>query len=170
MINNKSFDLERVYTENREKFIGFALGYSVSKDTAIDIYQDAVVALMEQIKKNKPIAVKSSVATYLFAIGKYMLFHYLKKEKRLTVEIEDLPEIEWDFMEAAQKEEQIGLLQLYYEKMGEHCKKILQLFYYEEKKLEEIVHLLGYENKDVVKSQKSRCIKQLKTLIAEHNG
>ncbi|WP_026764106.1 sigma factor [Sediminibacterium salmoneum] len=81
MINNKSFDLERVYTENREKFIGFALGYSVSKDTAIDIYQDAVVALMEQIKKNKPIAVKSSVATYLFAIGKYMLFHHLKKKK-----------------------------------------------------------------------------------------
>ncbi|WP_026764107.1 RNA polymerase sigma factor [Sediminibacterium salmoneum] len=73
-------------------------------------------------------------------------------------------------MEAAQKEEQIVLLQSYYEKMGVHCKKILQLFYYEEKKLEEIVHLLGYENKDVVKSQKSRCIKQLKTLIAEHNG
>jgi DNA-directed RNA polymerase specialized sigma subunit len=41
----------------------------------------------------------------------------------------------------------------------------LQLFYYEEKKLDEIQEQLGYTSKDVLKSQKSRCLKQLKELI-----
>ncbi len=34
-----------------------------------------------------------------------------------------------------------------------------------EKKLDEIQKLLQYTNKDVLKSQKSRCLKQLKDLI-----
>jgi DNA-directed RNA polymerase specialized sigma subunit len=49
-------------------------------------------------------------------------------------------------------------------KLGEQCQKVLTLFYYEEKKLDEIQSLLGYTNKDVLKSQKSRCLKQLKDL------
>ena len=51
-----------------------------------------------------------------------------------------------------------------FEKLGQQCRKVLQLFYYDEKKLDEIQTLLGYTNKDVLKSQKSRCLKQLKEL------
>ena len=51
-----------------------------------------------------------------------------------------------------------------------NCQKILELFYYQEKKLGDIVNALGYDNKDVVKSQKSRCIKQLRKLIETNHG
>ena len=53
-------------------------------------------------------------------------------------------------------------LKIAYEKLGEQCQKILSLFYFENKKLEEIQSILNYENKDVLKSQKSRCISHLK--------
>ncbi|WP_396177320.1 RNA polymerase sigma factor [Flavobacterium sp.] len=59
---------------------------------------------------------------------------------------------------------QIEMLQNGFKKLGEQCRKVLHLFYYEEKKLDEIQSLLGYTNKDVLKSQKSRCLKQLKEL------
>ena len=62
------------------------------------------------------------------------------------------------------------LLQIYFLKLGSHCQKILELFYYQEKKLGDIVNALGYDNKDVVKSQKSRCIKQLRKLIETNHG
>ena len=39
--------------------------------------------------------------------------------------------------------------------------------YFEEKKLDEIQTILNYSNKDVLKAQKSRCLKHLKELI--HN-
>ena len=57
------------------------------------------------------------------------------------------------------------MLQKGLNKLGDQCKKVLELFYYEEKKLDEIQSILGYTNKDVLKSQKSRCLKQLKELI-----
>ena len=59
---------------------------------------------------------------------------------------------------------EIKLLQTAFENLGEQCKKVIQLFYYEEKKLDEILTILNYTNKDVLKSQKSRCMKQLKDL------
>jgi len=37
-------------------------------------------------------------------------------------------------------------------------------------KLDEIMSTQGYENKNVVKSQKSRCLKSLKDLILNNNG
>ena len=61
------------------------------------------------------------------------------------------------------------LLQQFFMQLGNQCKKIITLFYYEEKRLDEIVELLGYENKEVAKSQKSRCLKQLKNLIQTHH-
>ena len=46
--------------------------------------------------------------------------------------------------------------------LGEKCQEILNLFYYKSLTIDEIVQVQGYENKNVVKSQKSRCLKSLK--------
>ncbi|HNJ59041.1 MAG TPA: hypothetical protein PLH33_08390, partial [Chitinophagaceae bacterium] len=76
--------------------------------------------------------------------------------------------VEWNSYETEQQEEQTALLQKHFEQLGEQCRKMLTLFYYEEKKLEEIMHLMNYDNKDVVKSQKHRCLKQLKNLMGKN--
>jgi RNA polymerase sigma-70 factor (ECF subfamily) len=60
------------------------------------------------------------------------------------------------------------LLKKYYGHLGDRCKSILNLFYYQGYNLDEIRDILNYSNKKVLKSQKSRCIKQLKDLINKH--
>lgn len=158
--------IEQLYKECRTVFINFASKYGVHENEAIDIYQDAIIAFIENIQKGKINELKSSVSTYLIAIGKFMIFKKLKKqsvEHELNVELNN--SFYWDDYNAEQQEEQVQLLQQYFKQLGEQCKKIITLFYYEEKKLDQIVELLGYENKEVVKSQKSRCLKQLKNLI-----
>lgn len=157
-----------VYNCNKQGFISFAGKYDVSEYEATDIYQDAVIALIENARKGKLDNLKSSLTTYLFAIGKFMLFAYLKKQnKQVMMSIDEA--VEWNSYETEQQEEQTALLQKHFEQLGEQCRKMLTLFYYEEKKLEEIMHLMNYDNKDVVKSQKYRCLKQLKNLM-EKNG
>ena len=49
--------------------------------------------------------------------------------------------------------------------LGQKCKDVLTLFYYRGFDLEEIKNSLNYTNKDVVKSQKSRCLKTLRNMI-----
>ena len=62
------------------------------------------------------------------------------------------------------------LLKKYYDQLGDRCKSILNLFYYQGYNLDEIRAILNYSNKKVLKSQKSRCIKQLKDLVNKHYG
>jgi RNA polymerase sigma factor (sigma-70 family) len=68
-----------------------------------------------------------------------------------------------------QDDEQRHKMQLALEELGGKCREILYLFYYRGFSLEEIVEKLGYSNKDVAKSQKSRCLKSLKILVQSPN-
>jgi DNA-directed RNA polymerase specialized sigma24 family protein len=45
--------------------------------------------------------------------------------------------------------------------LGESCKKILELFYYENLSMKEIVSHLHYENEQVVRNKKYKCLQQL---------
>ncbi len=157
------------YNENKNGFILFAKRYNLDQDDVVDVYQDAIITLIENAKKGKIDNLQSSITTYFFSIGKFMIFQKLKKEKRTfsTDDFSNLEYIEEDYNED-ENNLQVALLQKGLDKLGEQCRKVLQLFYYEEKKLDEIQVELGYSNKDVLKSQKSRCLKQLKDLTKEN--
>lgn len=53
------------------------------------------------------------------------------------------------------------------EKFAEPCKSIVRLFYFNAYSMNEIADELKYKNEDVVKSQKTRCMKELKRLVKE---
>lgn len=157
--------IRTLYNDNKNGFILFAKRYNVSHDDLVDVYQDAIIALIENARKGKIDDLKSSLTTYLFGIGKFMIFQKLKKDGK-NVAMDDFEKIEMVHDDYSEEETnlQVKMLQAGFKKLGEQCRKVLQLFYYEEKKLDEIQTLLGYTNKDVLKSQKSRCLKQLKEL------
>ncbi|KIX21565.1 hypothetical protein SY27_07650 [Flavobacterium sp. 316] len=161
--------VRKLYDENKKGFLIFANRYNLNSEDVLDIYQDAVIALIENAKKGKIDALQSSISTYLFGIGKFMIFQKLKKEKK-TFSKDDFSNLEYVDEDYNEEENniQIILLQKALNKIGGQCKKVLQLFYYEEKNLDEIQEELGYSSKDVLKSQKSRCLKQLKDLTKEN--
>ena len=53
------------------------------------------------------------------------------------------------------------------ESLGEVCKKILVLFYYEGLSMKEILNSMDYENEQVVRNKKYKCLKQLTEMINE---
>jgi RNA polymerase sigma factor (sigma-70 family) len=159
--------IKQLYTSNREKFLNYCKTYKINVGESIDIYQDAFVAFLEQYKKGKLNLVKSTPSTYLFAIGKFMLYTNLKKQKKLvTLNNEEV--FEFENFEHEISEENYYKLSTALSKMGSKCMAILQAFYYSNKKLDQITLEFKYENKDVAKSQKSRCLKQLRNFM--NNG
>ena len=158
--------LKTIYSTNRLAFINFAKKYPVSEDTIIDVYQDAIIALRDNAINGKLDSLKSELKTYLFSIGKYMIYDKLKQSKKLhvveTVYTKDESLIEIPTYDLTREQQQ---LQAAFKTLGQRCKEVLTLFYYRGFNLEEIMVELNYTNKDVVKSQKSRCIKSLKSLI-----
>lgn len=145
----------------------FASKYNLSREDILDVYQDAFVALIENAEKGKLDGLNAKLKTYLFSIGKYMIFSKLRKNKKDFVEIETLPDgLEW--AEIDENNQHISQLEENLKKLGEQCYKILRLFYYEERKLDEIMEMLPYQSKDVLKSQKARCLKQLKEMLSKN--
>lgn len=160
---NDTAIIKKIYVENKLAFFKLANRYAIPNEVALDIYQDSIVALVENARKNSIDNLKSSVSTYFIGIGKFMIFNYLKTKKSVNLsELEEIETIEDFTTNNDLLNERELLLKNAYEKLGEQCQKILNLFYFENKKLEEIQVILKYENKDVLKSQKSRCISHLK--------
>ena len=161
--------LRKIYEKNREPFIKFSRKYNVEKYDALDIYQDAIIVLYENIVSGKITDLKSKVSTYLFAIGKYKIFQMHRDNSKVELTNELFMEDDNIYLDVNLYNEKLtnrqGLLNKYYVQLGNRCKEILKLFYYDGYTLDEIIDILSYSDKKVLKSQKSRCMRQLKDWI-----
>lgn len=162
-IENNREAIAKLYRSERASFFAFASKWGLAEDEVADIFQDAMVAFIENLRKGKLELTQGSPKTYLFAIGKYMIFNRLKSKMTLIDDEANLPVgLVWEENNTFDAEGQHIRIMHELEKIGEQCKKILTLFYYEGKDLTEIMGILHYDKKDVLKSQKSRCLRLLR--------
>lgn len=159
--------LRRVYEMYREEFQHFALRYGASPEDIADVYQDAVIAFYENIKAGKVEELRSSIKTYLFSIGKFMLFRKLKKQGRtVSVEAEQLPDLGYDAVGAdLELTARQSLMRRALDTLGGKCRQMLLLIYYRRYATESVMEEMNYSNLNVVKSQKARCMKQLRDIL-----
>ena len=76
-------EIENLYELYKQPFILFAISnYPISKDTAIDIYQESFTAMYQNIRSGKYTERNVSLKTYLFEIGKHHIFKYINKEQK----------------------------------------------------------------------------------------
>ena len=161
--------LEKIYRENRDGFVKFSRKYNVEEDEALDIFQDAIIVLRDNAVTGKIDTMKSNISTYLFAIGKYKIYHNFRQRAKTEVRddidfFQENLDLNVYFSDNGLTNEQ-KLLQKCFEQLGSRCKSVLNLFYNEGYNLDEIREILNYSNKKVLKSQKSRCIRQLRDLV-----
>ena len=169
--NGSETAFKKVYQDNRQLFLNFAKKYRLVEDDVLDIYQDAYIALYENIRNKKLIALKSSLSTYLISVGKYMIMNKLRKNKQQTDnesiltmvhEVDSAVETFDLVMDELSPNQRI--MQKYFDQLGEKCKAILTLFYYQKHSIAQIMKKGNYNSLNVVKSQKSRCLKTLREL------
>jgi len=158
-----------VYENNRSLFLNFGRKFGLDDTILLDIYQDTYIAFFENIANGRLVELKSRISTYLISIGKYKILEQLRKNSKkvnsdivlnLTHETNsDIDTFDLDNEELSKEQKD---LQLNFEMLGEKCRKILTMFYYKNYSIKQIMAAGGYNNENVVKSQKSRCLKTLK--------
>lgn len=170
-INGGSKEITQLYNSYRGMFMSFGKKYGLNDDDLSDIYQEAFIALRKNAISGKLDTVKSTLKTYLFGIGKYMIYDRLKEKKHI-VSYESTIHIVHDEIETISietEEEELSLeqrlLHTYFKKLGKKCQLLLTLFYSRGLTNDEIVTCTGYSDSSVVRSQKSRCIKTLREMI-----
>ena len=164
--------LKQVYEENRDKFLNFARRYHLSDEENIDVYQDAYIIFYDNVMSGKVESFTSSITTYLFSIGKYLIFERMKKNNKKVNSKFDLAIVgkEDEVVSGFEMEEQHltteqVLLQKHFSTLGKQCQELLTLFYYRGYTIEEIMEVENYNSKNVVRAAKSRCMKTLRERI-----
>jgi RNA polymerase sigma-70 factor (ECF subfamily) len=164
--------LRKVYEDNRDKFLNFAKRYNLPDDDVIDVYQDAYVAFYNNIMSGKIETMTSSISTYLFSIGKYLIFDKMKKNNK-TIRSEynmDIVRDQENVMENISIDtedltHEQQLLRTHFASLGKQCQELLNLFYYRGFTIKDILEQGNYNSENVIKSAKSRCLKTLKERI-----
>lgn len=157
-----------IYRQHSEAVSSFIIHYGGSEQDADDIFQETVVAFIDIVRKDK-YRMEASIRTFLASIARNYWFNELKKRGRSDHRDRQF-EAGRDQSEAdvgqhmAELERKRQLRQLV-EQLGDACRKVLLLFYYENMSMKEIVNHLPYENEQVVRNKKYKCLQQLTGLI-----
>lgn len=162
--------LSTIYEDYREEFFLWLNKYfGCTSDEAKDVYQNAIMVFYENIISGKLNEMTSSVKTYLFAIGKYKMMEQKKRSYKFTGE-EQIPNLKRDEVsleELNQKEEDLQMVEKCLQLLGDPCRKLLELYYYQKLSMAEITTFMEYKNVDTTKNLKYKCIKRLQRLFDE---
>ena len=168
--NGNNDQLSMIYREHRSEFIAWITSnYSCSRDEARDVYQVSILALHENILNNRLQQLKSSMKTYLFAIGKNKFLEFKKSNARITndadpatIQLEEVTS--WEHEE---NEKNLQVSEKSLEKLGDPCRSLLELYYFHGMSMEEISEKLNYKNSATTKNLKCKCMARLRKIFLE---
>ena len=160
--------LYRQYSQAASSFI---IQHGGSEQDADDIFQETVVAFIDVVQKGK-YRMEASVKTFLTAIARNYWFNEIKKRGRSGLRDRqfersrdhDEVDVSHHIAEMEKKRQLRGLV----DQLGEACQKVLLLFYYENLSMKEMVDHLPYENEQVVRNKKYKCLQQLAGIIKDN--
>jgi RNA polymerase sigma factor (sigma-70 family) len=164
ILANDDRALQALYTANFYKTEAFVLANSGTAEEAKDIYQEAFIAVWQNVKAGRYVAQQgSSLEAYLFQIAKYKWYDHLKAAKKINlVPIEDNILIDTVYNE--EEEKYIEKVQHHFKDMGEPCRQVLTLFYFMKQSMVKIAATFSW-TEATAKNNKYRCLQRLRNMV-----
>lgn len=161
--------LSFVYEKYRREYVNWIRRFSrCDPDDACEYYQGTIVIFYENVCNGKLTELQSSLKTYLFGIGKNLVMHEYRKTRRgerVKAEFLVQTHLADSTQELLAEDNDLALVHRCFERIGDPCHKLLQLFYFNQKSMEEISAELGYKNPETAKNQKYKCMERLRKLV-----
>ena len=163
--------ISELYENYRKEFFLWIKGkYRCSDEEALDTYQESILVLYNNIKKEKLTKFTSSIKTYLFAIGRNVILYNKRKFHREQSsitdkenEIADTASVQVDLQDSERQKILIDVLN----QMGKPCKPLIMLYYTHNLPFKEIAKKLNYKSDTVARMQKMRCLKKIRIVMKE---
>ena len=142
-----------------------------SKEDAADIIQETIIAFIEIIEQHKYRG-DASIKSFLYAVARNLWLAELRKrnssDKRNKIFENAKDDTEQATVEHLVQREHYRLIQQLFDKLGTKCKQLLMLFYYENLSMNEVIQQMpDYQNEQVVRNKKYKCMKQLEQMVQD---
>ncbi|MAU72334.1 MAG: hypothetical protein CML04_09575 [Pseudozobellia sp.] len=170
---NEERILKEVYRIVFPKVRAFILKNSGDEASAKDVFQEAFIACWHNVKDDKFDA-SGNLEAYLFTIAKNKWTDYLRSsrfKKTVRKEVATWIGVEDEKDEFFEEQDDQEILKNAIQKLGNGCKNLLALFYFERRSMEEIAKKLALGTASA-RNKKYRCMEQLRLLAQQikNNG
>ena len=169
--------LDELYKEHRAAFVTYAQRqlYATEED-AVDCFQDAVIAFYKNVQSGRMTELTCALRTYLFGIGKRLVYRRNKKRLREVptdpdggIGLGNDPTSDQDLslLNRFEDDHRKALLAKALPLAGTNCQQVLTLFYYHRYPIESIQDALGFSSPGAVRIKKMRCLEKLKKILTQ---
>lgn len=156
-----------LYHNNIAMVRKYVLDNSGRPEDAEDMLQDALVVLWENVC-HKNFDLTSKISTYVYSVVRNKWLREINKRKLGKVtELNDTfaDDEPIDALKSVIRSEEFTVILRSIERLGPTCRKVLTMFYLEERGMEDIARALNFSNTDVAKAKKWQCKKELEALV-----
>jgi len=156
-----------LYEHEFPKVVWLILRNSGNMDSAKDVFQDALVILIEKVNHLEH-DLTCSIKTYLYSICRRLWLEQLRKDKKTIHLTDSYDHIETDLVIINHD----TIPDIYdeindaIEKLGNPCKQLLEAFYYKNMSWDEIAKALGYKNAASAKNQKYKYLERIRSTVS----
>jgi len=162
-----------IYKNYFDSLSWFVINNQGNLQDAEDIFQEVVMNFIALVEMKK-FRGESSIKTFLFSLNRFTWLNELKRKGRAAareLKYEKASDsTEMDVSRLMMERESTGQIIKLVDQLGETCKKILLMFYFEDLAMKEILEQLDYENEQVVRNKKYKCLKHLEKMISVNPG
>jgi RNA polymerase sigma factor (sigma-70 family) len=142
----------------------YILQNSGNADDAADIIQETFLVFIKIVEENK-YRQESGVKSFLYSIVKNLWITELRKRKSMGIRneiFENTKEsVSPDISHSLVRNESHQLIMELFQSLGEKCKNILLLFYYENLPMKEIMEKEDFSSEQVLRNKKHKCLKSM---------
>lgn len=169
-VNRALLYLYKRYFRMLERYVLINKGNELDAE---DLVQEVMVSLVDLVQRGNYRA-EASVKSLLFTLARNHWITMLRKrdsdgkrdetfETERDLIVADVSEYVLD------AEAQLTLSNLF-DRLGEGCRKILQLFYYQNLSMKEILEQTSYASEPVLRNKKHKCLKDLTDYVHSSPG
>jgi RNA polymerase sigma factor (sigma-70 family) len=165
LLNNDHAILREIYENYADRIKHHIIKNGGTANDAKDVFQDALMIIYKKAQADD-FELTSQFYTYLFGICRFVFDKKRKKNARNSVTNTDFDGYidESNFEEDLFEREKQKIYQEHFEKMGEFCQQLLELFFVKTN-MEEIAIKLNLQNAHTARNRKYRCQKELEKMI-----
>jgi RNA polymerase sigma factor (sigma-70 family) len=135
-------------------------------ETAEDLLHEAIIVLWQKITAGT-FVLESKLSTFIVSVVKNKYLNRVRKNSFAALSESDQEREDGNpgILEDLIDQEMVNAVYSAMDKLHEVCRKILIMYYYEQRSLKEIARLLNFANEKVAKSKKYQCKESLKLII-----
>ena len=143
--------IDFLYKKNYRMMVNMIIKNNGSEEEAKDIFQEALIVFWKKAVSAE-LVLTSKISTYIYSICQNLWRKELDRKSKLSFEEKDQPvELNHD------TQERILIIRKCINDLGETCRKVLTLFYFEELSMDDIAEQMGFANADTAKTKKYKC-------------